>query len=87
MDTQALRNMLEQELWKRLPMIPGSLPDLAKSMEAPGSEASATGSFEHWAERGNPWSASSHTLKKVWAFKMICFRVVQLERLSHEGNG
>ena len=64
---QAMRSMLERELWKRLPMATGSLPDLSKAMEgaafhqAAASESPAGGSFEHWAERGNPWSASSGT--------------------------
>lgn len=30
---QALHSMLEQELWQRLPMLPGNLPDLVAALE------------------------------------------------------
>ena len=76
-----MRNMLERELWKRLPMMPGSLPDLAKAMEAPGHESTLNGSFEHWAERGNSWSASSQTLKQVAIHSLTHLQILQCDAL------
>ena len=54
--------MLERELWKRLPMLPGGgLPSLAAALD--GCMDSAAGGpaggapFDEWVQRGNPWKA------------------------------
>lgn len=62
---QALHQMLEQEVWQKLPLEAGSLPSLAHVLE--GSAAASrdgpalggapfdTNSFAAWVARGNPW--------------------------------
>ena len=59
-NVQALHSMLEQELWKRLPMPADRRPSLAASLEAGmhtrGGSTMDTNSFEAWAMQGNPWS-------------------------------
>ena len=68
---QALHSMLERELWKKLPMIPGGLPSLTDAVEGPHSppgpgqiaaapgtpQLSSSSAFEQWAAQGNPWRA------------------------------
>ncbi|KAK9823710.1 hypothetical protein WJX72_004829 [[Myrmecia] bisecta] len=57
---QALHAMLDRELWARLPMIPGALPDLVGALEGrQGSDGAKLNenSFEAFVQRGNPWRA------------------------------
>ncbi len=51
--------MLEREVWRRLPLVPGPLPSVLAALEGAGAAAPAaafdSGDFGAWVARGNPW--------------------------------
>lgn len=51
--------MLEQELWKRLPALPGRQLDFGAALEGNASQSATQGfdcnSFSDWVDHGNPW--------------------------------
>lgn len=51
--------MLKQELWQRLPALPGRQPSLLAALQGSLPHAQARGfdnnSFLEWAANGNPW--------------------------------
>jgi len=56
---QAMQAMLEREVWRRLPLVPGPLPSVLAALEGAGAAAPAaafdSGDFGAWVARGNPW--------------------------------
>ena len=56
---QALQTMLDQEMWRQLPMPPGRQPDfsaaLKGSREHHNAQSFDTSSFPAWVAVGNPW--------------------------------
>ncbi|BDA40427.1 Syndetin [Coccomyxa sp. Obi] len=60
---QALHSMLEREVWKQLPMIPGGLPSIRGALTSPSPNAAFpfdTSNFGAWVSHGNPWRSQAY---------------------------
>lgn len=55
--------MLEREVWKQLPMIPGGLPSIRGALTSPSPNAAFpfdTSNFGAWVSHGNPWRSQAY---------------------------
>ncbi len=60
---QTLHGMLEREIWKQLPIIPGGLPSIRLALDDPSVLAAFpfnTSSFGEWVANGNPWHMQAY---------------------------
>ncbi len=55
--------MLEREIWKQLPIIPGGLPSIRAALDDPSVLAAFsfdTSNFGEWVAQGNPWHMQAY---------------------------
>jgi hypothetical protein len=60
---QTLHSMLEREVWKQLPMIPGGLPSIQRALTEPSGNALFSfdaADFGAWVANGNPWRMQAY---------------------------
>ena len=60
---QTLHGMLEREIWKQLPIIPGGLPSIRAALDDPSVLAAFpfdTSNFGEWVAHGNPWHMQAY---------------------------
>ena len=66
---QALHSMLEREVWKQLPMIPGGLPSIRGALAPPSGNRAFpfdTSNFGAWVSHGNPWRMQAYGARLFW---------------------
>lgn len=67
--------MLEREVWKQLPMIPGGLPSIRGALTTPSPNAAFpfdTSNFGAWVSHGNPWRSQAYGVSPYLALLRKC---------------